>query len=209
MIILLNGTSSAGKTTLARILQARYDGVLLLYGVDVMVQAAFPEKCDMPPWDEKAIRVEMTEVAEQPCARLVVSPYMYPVYRSAVEFYRSLSALGYDLIVDEVLFDANRVGAYFELLADEVVYFIGVKPDKATVAAREKARGDRLPGLAVGLYDIVYDPLFEYDLTLDTGSMAPETAAGMVLDCLARTPAPQAFGKTAQRWLAYRGGKPV
>ena len=40
MIILLNGTSSAGKTSLARALQAGYGGVLLLYGVDSMVQGA-------------------------------------------------------------------------------------------------------------------------------------------------------------------------
>lgn len=46
MIILLNGTSSAGKTTIARSMQARHDGILLLYGVDAMVQLAFPAKCD-------------------------------------------------------------------------------------------------------------------------------------------------------------------
>lgn len=93
MIILLNGTSSAGKTTLARSLQDRYAGVLLLYGVDTMVQGAFPEKCDLPPWNEQAIRVEMTEVEGVPQVRLDVSSYMIPVYRSAVAFYRELSAI--------------------------------------------------------------------------------------------------------------------
>ena len=94
MIILLNGTSSAGKTTLARSLQDRYSGVLLLYGVDTMVQGVFPEKCDLPPWNEQAIRVQMTELEGVPHVRLDVSPFMIPVYRSAVAFYRELSAQG-------------------------------------------------------------------------------------------------------------------
>jgi chloramphenicol 3-O-phosphotransferase len=57
MIILLNGTSSSGKTTIARVLQEKYPGVLLLYGVDTMVQNAFPAKCDLPPFNEQAIKV--------------------------------------------------------------------------------------------------------------------------------------------------------
>ena len=204
MIILLNGTSSAGKTTLARSLQDRYSGVLLLYGVDTMVQGAFPEKCDLPPWNEQAIRVEMTELEGVPHVRLDVSSYMIPVYRSAVAFYRKLSAQGYNVIVDEVLFDPRRVRAYFELLASETVYFIGVKPDKSVVIERERARGDRLPGLAAGLYDEVYDPCYEYDLTIDTGHLSPDAAADTVLKYLQRTPDPAGFRRSGQRWLSAR-----
>lgn len=200
MIILLNGTSSAGKTTLARILQDRYDGVLLLYGVDTVVQGAFPSKCDLPPWNEKAIKVEYATVDGQPQARLRVAPWMIPAYRSAVMFYRLLSEAGYDLIVDEVLFDARRIEPYFDLLADEKVYFVGVKPDKAVVVERERSRGDRLPGLAAGLYDEVYHPLFTYDRVLDTGVLSPEAAAESVLDLLATCRTPTAFRASARRW---------
>lgn len=204
MIILLNGTSSAGKTTLARILQQRYDGVLLLYGVDTMVQGAFPLKCDEPPWDEHAIQLELSEQDGSPVAKLQVSPYMYPVYRSAVQFYQLLSAQGYDLIVDELLFDAHRIDPYFDLLANETVHFIGVQPDREVVVQRERERGDRIPGLAAGLYDEVYHPLFEYDLLLDTGRLTAEQAADQLLSHLAREHHPSAFQTTAKRWQAAR-----
>lgn len=204
MIILLNGTSSAGKTTLARALQERHDGVLLLYGVDTLVQGAFPAKCDAPPWDARAIRLETETVDGEPRARLRVSPYMYPVYRTAVEFCRSLSARGYDVVVDEVLFDANRIDAYFELLADQTVHFVAVKPEREVVVRRERERADRVPGLAAGLYDVVYDPLFEYDLVLDTGRLSPQASADTLLTRLREVPRPSGFAESARRWQARR-----
>ena len=151
MIILLNGTSSSGKTMVAKKLQERYEGVLLLYGIDTLVQTAFPEKCDYPPYDEQAIRATFREVDGQPHTTLEIMPYMIPVYRTAVEFCRRLSEQGYDLIVDEVLFDTRRITQYFGILSGETVYFIGIKPKKEVVVRRERKRGDRIPGLAAGL----------------------------------------------------------
>lgn len=202
MIILLNGTSSAGKTTLARTLQECYEGILLLYGVDNMVQGAFPEKCDFEPWNEQAIKVEMTEFNGIPHASLRVSSFMYPIYRSAVRFYQILSQQGYHLIVDEVLFDPHRTAPYFELLVGEQVYFIGVKPDKTVAIARERERGDRLPGLAAGLYDEVYNPLFQHDIELDTGVLTPEESAAVIIRYLAQEQYPQGFKISAARWHA-------
>lgn len=201
MIILLNGTSSAGKTTIARILQERYQDVLLLYGIDTMVQGAFPEKCDFPPYDEKAIRLETDNIEGKPHARLTISPYMYPVYRTSVQFYRMLSEQGYNIIVDEVLFDRNRITPYFEILSGETVYFIGIKPEKKVVIKREEERGDRIPGLAAGLYDEVYNPLFTYDLLIDTGKLTPEESADMILKYLEQDAEPQGFITSAREWL--------
>lgn len=200
MIILLNGTSSSGKTTIARIMQERFDGVLLLYGVDTMVQTAFPEKCDYPPCDEQAVRATVREIDGVPHATLTIMPYMYPVYRAAVEFYRRLSGLGYDLIVDEVLFDPVRISQYFEILSRETVYFIGIKPAKEVAVRRERERGDRTIGLAAGLYDQVYNPLFSYDLCLDTGTLSPEEAAGRILCFISGNESPTGFSSTARRW---------
>jgi chloramphenicol 3-O phosphotransferase len=211
MIILLNGTSSSGKTTIAKILQEKYEGVLLLYGVDTLVQTAFPEKCDHPPYNGQAIKATFREVDGHPHATLTVMPYMYPVYRTAVEFCRNLSALGYDLIIDEVLFDAGRVTQYFEILDRETVYFIAIKPGLDVVVQREMARGDRVPGLAAGLYDDVYHPLFSHDLTLDTGILTPEEAADKILEYIARNDKPQGFSRSARDWMAEkkRGSGPA
>jgi chloramphenicol 3-O phosphotransferase len=201
MIILLNGTSSAGKTTIAKMMQEKYREVLLLYGVDTMVQLVFPEKCDYPPFDEKAIRLINRGTEEEPYAELVVSPYMYPVYRAAAQFYKILSEQGYNVIVDEVLFDRNRITPYFEILAGETVYFFGIKPEKNVVIQREKDRGDRIPGLAEGLYDRVYDPDFMYDLLLDSGKLTPEESAEKILNFIDQNAEPEGFKLSAKKWL--------
>lgn len=203
MIILLNGTSSAGKTTVARVLQEKHPDVLLLYGVDTMVQTVFPAKCDFPPFDEQAIKLTISELDGRPQAKLEVSSYMYPVYKAAIRFYKMLSEQGYNLIVDEVLFDANRVTPYFEILAEETVYFIAVKPEKEVVVRREKARGDRISGLAEGLYDEVYNPLFTYDLVLDTGKLSPNESAKLILACMERNKNPQGFLASAMAWRQF------
>jgi chloramphenicol 3-O phosphotransferase len=201
MIILLNGTSSSGKTTIAKIMQEKYPGVLLLYGVDNIVQNAFPLKCDFPPFDEQAIKVVVKEIDGQPAAKLIVSPFMYPVYRAAVCFYKMLSEQGYDIIIDEVLFDENRISQYFELLFGEKVYFIAVKPEKKVAVERETMRGDRLQGLAAGLYNEVYNPIFTHDILLDSGQLTPEESADIVLEYLKHNKSPQGFTVSAQRWL--------
>lgn len=200
MIILLNGTSSSGKTTIAKQLQEKYQGVLLLYGLDTMVQTAFPEKCDYPPYDEQAIQVATSEKEGHQIIRLKVSPYMYPVYQTAVKFYKMLSEQGYEIIVDEVLFDKKRITPFFEILSDEKVYFIGVKPAKDVVIRREQERGDRLVGLAAGLYDEVYNPLFTYDITLDTGAVSPEEAADRIIQYVRQNPDPQGFIISKKAW---------
>lgn len=204
MIILLNGTSSAGKTTIAKIMQEKYPGIFLLYGIDNVVQTAFPLKCDYPPFNEQAIKVTVSEINGQPAAKLSVSPYMYPVYKAAVSFYKTLSRSGYDIIVDEVLFDENRVSHYFELLSGEKVYFIGVKPSKEVVIQREIERKDRFRGLAAGLYDEVYDPAFTYDLLLDPGQLSPEECADKILKYIAENKDPQGFAVSAKKWPAGR-----
>jgi chloramphenicol 3-O phosphotransferase len=205
MIILLNGTSSSGKTTVAKKLQERYEEVLLLYGIDSLVQTAFPEKCDYAPYDEQTIRATFREVDGQPHTTLEIMLYTIPVYRTAVEFCRRLSELGYDLIVDEVLFDTRRITQYFAILSGETVYFIGIKPEKEVVVRREHERGDRMPGLAAGLYDEVYNPLFSYDLTLDTGILTPEESADRILDYISQNEHPQGFIRSARAWSDSHG----
>ena len=204
MIILLNGTSSSGKTTIAGIMQEKYNGVLLHYGVDKMVQAAFPAKCDYPPFDRQAIQLMTSEKNGRPHASLVVSPYMYPVCKAAVQFYKMLSGQGYHVIVDEVLFDKNRIAPYFDILSGETVYFIGIKPDRETVIRRERERGDRIPGLAEGLYEEVYDPFFTYDLLLDTGKLTPGESADRIVEYITQNKEPSGFRISAQKWLKNR-----
>ena len=201
MIILLNGTSSSGKTTIAKSMQEQYSGIFLLYGIDSVVQNAFPVKCDYPPFNKDAIQVIVNKVDGQPVAKLIISPFMYPVYKAAVSFYQRLSQLGYDIIVDEVLFDENRINQYFELLRDEKIYFVGVKPQKEVAIQREIERKDRFRGFAAGLYDEVYNSLFTYDLVIDSGQSTPEKSASEILRFLRENKNPKGFTVSARNWL--------
>ncbi len=45
-----------------------------------------------------------------------------------------------------------------------------------------------------------FNPLFTYDLLLDSGRLTPEESADKVLNCLAQNKNPQGFIVSAQSW---------
>jgi hypothetical protein len=62
-----------------------------------------------------------------------------------------------------------------------------------------------MPGLAEGLYDEVYNPLFSYDLTLDTGILSPEESADRIIDYISRNEHPKGFTSSSRAWSDHHG----
>ncbi|MFI7452433.1 chloramphenicol phosphotransferase CPT family protein [Nonomuraea sp. NPDC049714] len=128
-IIMLNGASSSGKSTLARSLQRRLDEPFLYVSSDQFVAAGMlPERRDR----------------DGPFAWW---PEMRPRFFHG--FHRCLPALagaGNDLIVEHIIeFPAWRV-LLAELLAGFDVFLVGVHCDLDELDRRERARGDRRIG---------------------------------------------------------------
>jgi chloramphenicol 3-O phosphotransferase len=156
-VIVLNGTSSAGKSTIARALQTLLEEPFLTFGIDTLIQA-------LPIVD--GVRSRGIDFFSD--GRIELSPEFR---RAETAWYEGLAAIaraGTGIIVDEVFLDGARSQARVEQwLRDLAVLWVGVDCDVATALAREAARGDRPPGLVTRQALIVHDGV-HYDLRVDT-----------------------------------------
>jgi chloramphenicol 3-O phosphotransferase len=179
-IILLNGISSAGKTSIARALQATVDAPYLQVSIDAF-ENMLPER-----YDEGG-------------------PFAWPVLFPALlrGFHRSIAALageGNALIVDHVM--VHREG-WMSTLADCLdvlepfsVYFIGVRCALEEAERRERARGDRYRGTVARQFPLVHQHGL-YDVEVDTTSTDPLTCAARIRAAMAAY-APTAFARLRQ-----------
>ena len=172
-IILLNGGSSAGKSTLARALQALMPEPWLSLGVDDLIRAAPPSMEDTP-----------YGLTIAPGGGIVVGPAYRRLEVAWAAGVAAIARSGVGVIVDEVLVDGETGQARWNTaLAGLGVLWIAVRCDADEAARRESVRGDRLPGMARLQTDSVHECV-AYDLVVDTTANAPETCARWILGAI-------------------------
>ena len=177
-IILLNGTSSSGKTTHAKSLQQVMDTPYLHVPIDSFE--------DMMPGRDKF--AEPGSPLWQPMFNRLLSGFHHSV--------AALAAAGSNLIVDHLLVQGvepyNWLEECLDLLAPFTVYFIGVHCPLEELRRRELARGDRGVGQAERQLNQVHRHGV-YDLELDTSVFSAEQCALKVKELVAREARPQAL----------------
>lgn len=158
-IILLNGASSAGKSTLARAIQAALDEPFLHCSSDLLA-VGLPERRD----------------PEGPFAWWGnVRPRFFAGFHRCVV---ALALAGNDLIVDHVIEFADWRADLRELLLPFDVFFVGVHCSLGEIERRERERGDRRIG--EGREHVEVDRIHEfgpYDFEVDTTDRDPGVVA--------------------------------
>lgn len=164
-IIMLNGVSSAGKTSLAEAIQNNTSTTFYNFSIDVFIKMA----------GDKAI--------EEDFSRIVVE--------SVQNFLAAVTAL-YNL-ERNVLVDVVCVNDGFEIFPDLVealqgknVLLVNVQCSIEELEAREKARGDRDIGLARWQYENAYKGI-PYDVIVDTSIDSIEKCADRVITAFNNT----------------------
>jgi chloramphenicol 3-O phosphotransferase len=171
-VILLNGTSSAGKSSIAESLQTILHDPWLHVSLDTFLDM-LPERFHDDPeaffWrtEVDAEGVEQIEIETGPIGRRFLSGM-----RQAIA---AMARAGNNLIVDDVILDHGLI-EYDELLAGFVFFKVGVRAPLAVLEERERSRGDRQPGLARWQFPRVHAGA-RYDLEIDTSLADPATCA--------------------------------
>ena len=173
-IILLNGPSSAGKSTLARRLQELVPAPFWHYGLD---QLRDPE---VLPWE----RIKQGEFRWQELRPQVHEGY----HRSLVAF----AGAGNNLIVDYIVETRQVMERLVELLTGLDVFFVGVHCALPELERREIARGDRRRGEAHADFQTTHT-LCSYDLEIDSTTGAVDQMAAAVLSGWTARRPPSAF----------------
>lgn len=181
-IILLNGTSSAGKSTIAKQLQEMLPHPYLHTGIDHFLAAA--------PWSRLMVYADSTAQTEAEGwflpfrdGALIDAPRLGPLaYQWLNGMYASFAALataGINLIVDDVIYDPQVLQMAVTHLADLPVLFVGLHCPVEEAMRREVARGDRAPGGAAIFHGLVHRHGV-YDLQLDTAQLSPSECAEQI-----------------------------
>jgi len=196
-VIFLNGTSSAGKTTLAHAIQEASQQPYLLAGIDSFF-AMVPEKWGggrAGPLSRDGFYYDESE-PDHDGSPLTVIRYGDTGRRMLRAMHASIAALtvaGNNLIIDEMLLAPELLTDWLDALTGLDVLFVGVHCPLAVLENRERERGRRSrAGLARGHLRAAHDH-GHYDLEVDTSAAQAAELAKAVLTHRETGPAPTAF----------------
>ena len=190
-VVLLNGTSSAGKTTLALALQRALGDYWHYWALD-QFRDGMPARyrgLNSQDGEPGARGLNVVPVAH---ARGMVSEIRFGdlglrmlrgMRRAAAAFARE----GNNLIIDDLCLEPEFLEDYVTAFEDLDVLFVGLRCCAEVLEARELARPGRFPGTAVRQDERVHRAAV-YDLEIDTAETGPEQAVELVIERLAKGP---------------------
>jgi chloramphenicol 3-O phosphotransferase len=189
-VILLNGTSSSGKTTIARAFQRLAPDPWLRLGIDSFWGAVdgrwmeFGERAaEGFRWvdhGESGFEIVPGEAGQRLAAGM----------RAAVA---AAARAGNDVIADDVLLDRAWPAHWAVALAGLETLFVAVVVPLDVLEERERGRGDRILGESRAQADVVHAGL-SYDLKLD-GTADPQRSAADIATALENAPRPRALDR--------------
>jgi len=146
-IIFLNGTSSSGKSTLAKALRAALAEPFCYYASDQLAENGFraikQKVRDAHLWDERV-------------------RFFDGFHRSIVSF----AEAGNDMLVEHIVEEASWAKQLQELFAPLDTFWVGVHAPLEEIERRERERGDRTIGEA--RYHLKTHDYCRYDIEVDT-----------------------------------------
>lgn len=167
-VIFLNGCTSAGKSSIAKALQAILDPPHLRFGIDdafAMLPSMLHDHPDGFYFDVD--QRGLVRLNHGPFGRATLCAY----HRAAAAMAASVG-----VIVDEVVLEPDLARDWVHALGELDAFVVAVHCDLVELERREVARGDRLIGQARGQFDIVHT-LLHADFAVDTTAIDPEAAA--------------------------------
>lgn len=191
-VILLNGCSSSGKTTLAEMLQQLLPEPYQYVGLD-QFRDGMPARVrglNAPEGSEGArgLNVVPGRLQGAPVTEIHLGDFGESVMAGMRRSVAGLAANGVPVIVDDLLFKRSYLEDYAALLDPLTSWFVGVHCDLDVVNERELARVGRFPGTATAHYELVHSHGEVYDVEVDSSTTPPRAMAEQVIARLATPP---------------------
>jgi chloramphenicol 3-O phosphotransferase len=183
--VVLNGTASSGKTSLAGALQATAPTTWVVMAQDDFAQSLVPRWVAVINNDGVRGAGFNFVRDSRDAMHLEVGPVGATLLRGYRHAVGAVARAGNDVVVDEATFDDAAHEDWESAIAGLPNLWVRVDCDLDVCERRERARHDRgrLKGLARGLYDQVHEGV-TYDITVSTTHASPEACARTILDAL-------------------------
>jgi len=174
-IILINGTSSSGKTRIVHALQARLEEPYLEAGMDKFIWMLPERYLERPLWDDV---LGLADKAGETGHALA-----HGMHHAIA----ALSRQGINVLADHVLVEPAWAKECAELFADLPAYLIGIQCPLEVLEGRERERKNRTLGQAKLQYPLIHKYV-TYDLADDTSTSTPEECAQAIIQRIKNPP---------------------
>jgi chloramphenicol 3-O phosphotransferase len=206
-VIVLNGPSSAGKTSVAQALQEIMEAPYFRLGVDDLGTAGPPglmmfadegyaETADYFLMVYRNLPGEGSAPSGRIYSELRIGPKGIRVISAMYHALAEIPRHGVNLIVDSVIFNEQVLREAVLAFRDLPVLFVGLHVPREVAERRERARGDRELGTAGAHYERVHAHGL-YDLEFDTSMVSPLECAQQIKRAVADGHPRTAFGQLA------------
>ena len=160
-IIIINGPSSSGKTTLALALQKRFDIPFIRFSFDLFL-------------DHKAFPME--QIRNGTFSWDAMRPSVFQGIHQCIP---ALATAGNNIIFDHIIETKTWLHNLLSLISDLDVFFVGLHCSLPELERRERQRGDRRTGEASQDFETVHR-ITSYDLELDCETALEENVAFLI-----------------------------
>lgn len=195
-IIFLNGTSSAGKTTLAHALQEKLAEPYQHVALD-QFRDGLPDKfrgLNSPPETTGQRGLNVVPVVNADGNMFTEVRFGADGQKLLRGMRRAIATMadeGINIIIDDILLAPEFLSDYLEVMASRRLYLVGVRCPLEVIAEREAMRPGRFPGTAESHFDSCHAH-GHYDVEVNTASQTPFACADAVISRLQQGP-PEAF----------------
>lgn len=191
-VIFLNGSSSAGKTTIAVMLQQMLEEPYQHIALD-QFRDGMPGRyrgLNSPDGTPGALGLNVvpTRQGGDQVTEIRFGQHGEQVLRGMRRAIAAFARAGNHVIVDDLLFKPDYLHDYAEALEGLNAWLIGVRCTLDEVNRREQRRTGRFPGTATSHYREVHAHGSDYDLEVDTSNAPPRACAQRIIERLATQP---------------------
>jgi chloramphenicol 3-O phosphotransferase len=184
-VIIVNGPSAVGKSSIIRTFQAKQDRLWICAGIDNLYASVMPPKffLEDTPEHHAVMKVTTSQTTEGPIITVAFGPEGQKVIKGMNRAIAAYAHAGNNVIVDYIQSDPAWVADLKAALCDVKVIWVGVTASLASIQQREKNRNDSPQGVALSHYHTVHQGI-TYDLMLDTDKLTPDRSADEIIEYL-------------------------
>jgi chloramphenicol 3-O phosphotransferase len=184
MVIILNGPSSVGKSSIIRAFQTKQTTPWLSIGIDNFFVGVLPPKFYLEDTlEHHAVMqgIASTDAQGNKVFTLKVGPEGQKVIKGMHRSIAAYAHAGNNVIVDYINYEPTWIPDLQEALHSLKVIWVGINASLKTIEDREKTRGTSPQGHARSHYHTVHKDV-RYDLMINTDLQNPEETAQMIME---------------------------
>lgn len=180
-VIILNGPSSVGKSSIIRAFQAQQAVPWLGIGIDNFFVGVLPPQFYLEDTPEHRLVMHgiASEDKQGKLFTLEVGPEGQKVIKGMHRAIAAYAQVGNNVIVDYIQYYPAWIADLKNVLQGVNVVWVGVTASLQSIEQREKQRGTSPVGHARSHYHTVHQGM-KYDVMLDTDVLTPEQAANKI-----------------------------